>query len=111
MPVEGRWYEFTREKILALESDLVGIYTISDNDKIPVYIGSSRESNIRGRLLSHLSKNECCKINGRYFKYSLAGDSEDAEQMEAKAVFAHMRKHNKRPICLKRFPRLYFDLF
>ena len=110
MSVQGRWYEFTREKILAIPSDLMGIYAIADKNKIPVYIGKS-ETNIRGRLLSHLSKNKCCKINGKYFKYILTDTFEDAEQRESEAVHIHMRKYNKRPICLKRFPLLYYTLF
>jgi hypothetical protein len=106
MPVENRWYEFTREKVLTLSAGLTGTYEIGDANKVPVYIGSSTSSqtSIRGRLLSHLNNKRCPK--GKYFRCTLAGAFEDPKQMEVKAVFAHFRKYRKLPIYIKAYPKL-----
>jgi hypothetical protein len=104
MPVENRWYEFNRDNILTLEAGMLGIYKIGDINKIPVYIGSSTspQTNIRGRLSSHLRNKRCPK--GKYFQYTLADRFEDPKQMEAKAIFSHARKYKKLPIYIKAFP-------
>ena len=56
MPVENRWYELTREKVLELHKGMSGVYWIADINKISVYIGSSDKS-VRGRLLAHVRNN------------------------------------------------------
>lgn len=106
MPVENRWYEFTRENILKISDGRIGIYMIGDANKIPVYIGSSTSErlSIKGRLLSHLRNKRCPK--GKYFRCTLAGTFDDPQQMEVKAVLSHVRKYRKLPIYIKAYPKL-----
>ena len=107
MPEENTWYAFTKENISALKDDNIGIYMIGDINKVPVYIGSSTSArtSIKGRLMSHLRNKRCPK--GKYFLCTLAHGLEDPEQLEAQAVFRHVRKYRKLPIYVKAFPRLY----
>jgi hypothetical protein len=107
MPVQNRWYVFTREKVLTLSTGLIGIYEIGDVKKVPVYIGSSTstQTSIRGRLLSHLNNKRCPK--GRYFRCTLAGIIDDPKQMETIAILRHIRKYKKWPIYVKAYPILY----
>jgi hypothetical protein len=107
MPEENTWYAFTKENISTLKDDNIGIYMIGDINKVPVYIGSSTSArtSIKGRLMSHLRNKRCPK--GKYFLCTLARGSEDPEQLEAQAVFSHVRKYRKLPIYVKALPRLY----
>lgn len=105
MPVEGRWYEFTRDKVTELSKGMLGIYFLSDKKKIPVYIGSSARSSIRGRLMEHLRENRCPKA--KYFKYTIAGAFDSPKQMERHAIESHVRKYKNFPIYIKAYPRPY----
>jgi hypothetical protein len=105
MPVQGRWYEFTHERILTLEGDLAGVYYIANKDKLVIYIGKS-ERNIRGRLLTHLDS-RCIKINGGiYFRYVLA-NGDDPKYMETLAIMLHDKKYHQWPICVRKRYLLY----
>jgi len=106
MPVENRWYEFTRDNISVLKDGLVGIYMIGDINRVPVYIGSSTSArtSIKGRLLAHLRNRRCPK--GKYFLCTLAGNFDDPKQMEVKAILSHVRKYKKLPIYIKAYPYL-----
>jgi hypothetical protein len=104
MPVEKRWYEFSRENVLEMPKDMLGIYFLGDKDKTPVYIGSSKRSDIRARLMAHLRNKRCPKA--KYFKYEVAGTFDEPTQMESRAILLHVRKYKKFPIYIKAYPRL-----
>ncbi|MGA9047504.1 MAG: hypothetical protein WB588_00720 [Dehalococcoidia bacterium] len=101
MPVERRWYEFTREKVLDVDRGMAGIYWIGDIDKKPVYIGSSDKS-VRGRLLAHIRNKRCPK--GKLFRYIELDEYADTKQVEAGAVWRHVRKYRKLPLYIKSYP-------
>ncbi|MBM3141549.1 MAG: hypothetical protein FJ005_00680 [Chloroflexi bacterium] len=107
MPVEGRWYKFTFDNIKALSNSMTGIYFLGDTRKVPVYIGGSRRSNIRGRLMAHLRDNLTYSKypKAKYFKYREARMFETPREMERDAINDHVRKYKKFPIYIKAYPK------
>lgn len=107
MPVERRWYKFTLDSVKALPNGMLGIYFLGDTKRVPVYIGSSVRSNIRGRLMAHLRDN--LRYNkypkAKRFKYKLAGMFDEPKQMEKEAINDHARKYKKLPIYIRAYPK------
>jgi len=105
MPVERRWYEFTRENIEKLPKGEIGVYMLADKNKKSLRIGSSgsRSVGIRGRLISHLIYKTCPKA--KYFKFAYADSPAEAHDMETEGFNKHLRKNPEMLKHNKRIPR------
>lgn len=93
MPVEYRWYEFTRENIEKIPKGEIGVYLLADKDKKPLRVGSSASEGvgIRGRLISHLIYKTC--RTAKYFKFVYADSPQEARNMENDAFNKYKRKN------------------
>jgi hypothetical protein len=105
MPVERRWYEFTRENVEKLPKDEIGAYILADKNKTMLRTGSSGSLNvgIRGRLISHIIHKTC--PTAKYFKFAYANSAKEAHEMETDAFNKHLRKNPEMLKHVKRIPR------
>ena len=106
MPVEKRWYKFTRENVQALPVGLRGIYQLANVKKAIIDTGSSDSPRvgIRGRLLTHLRDKKY--PTARYFRYLVAGTFDNPRDMETRTILDHARKHGHIPRYVKKFPKI-----
>ncbi|MFA5399241.1 MAG: hypothetical protein WC169_03400 [Dehalococcoidia bacterium] len=105
MPVERRWYAFTRENVEKLPKNKIGAYILADNNKAMLRTGSSGSWNvgIRGRLISHIIHKTC--PTAKYFKFAYADSAKEARDMETDAFNKYLRKNPKMLVHNKRIPR------
>jgi hypothetical protein len=89
MPVERRWYKFTRESIEKIPEDEIGAYLLGNRSKTPIRTGSS--VNLRSRLKSHFISNQYPTT--RYYKFVYADSITEARQVERDAFHKYLRKH------------------
>jgi hypothetical protein len=111
MPVERRWYEFTRENVEKLPKDEIGAYMLADKDKKILRTGSSGSRNvgIRGRLISHIIDKTC--LTAKYFKFLYADSPQEARDMERIAFNKYLRKNPEIRNHVKRVPREIKDIW
>ena len=99
MPVERRWYKFTRENIEKIPKSEIGVYLLGNKDKTPIRPGSG---NLRNRLMSHRISNQFPST--RYYKFVYTDSTAEARQMEREAFLKYIRKHPRITRNVKRIP-------
>ena len=86
------WWSYTT-RIVALETDSIGVYELGDKSKNTVYYGKGK---IKTRLLAHLNKKECPLA--RYYRFELLTTEVECKEKERELLEAYLRIHGKLPM-------------
>ena len=90
--IGGVWWSYTT-RIVALETDSIGVYELGDKSKNTVYYGKGK---IKTRLLTHLNKKECSLA--RYYRFELFTTEAECEAKEQELLEDYKRIHGTLPM-------------